>query len=61
MTVRPNQPAEAGHKDNPNHDTPLPRPKRQRRRAKADRGLPPDQELRQLAAEYLRLQRTHWP
>jgi hypothetical protein len=22
---------------------------------------PPDQELRQLAAEYLRLQRKHWP
>jgi hypothetical protein len=42
-------------------DSPLPGPKRQRRRAKADRGLPPDQELRQLAIEYLRLQRQHWP
>jgi hypothetical protein len=42
-------------------DPPLPRPKRQRRRAKADRGLPPDQEIRQLAIEYLRLQHKHWP
>jgi hypothetical protein len=42
-------------------DQPLPRPKRQRRRAKADRGLPPDKELQQLATEYLRVQRKHWP
>jgi DNA invertase Pin-like site-specific DNA recombinase len=39
----------------------LPRPARQRRRAKADRGLPPDQELSRLATEYLRRQRKHWP
>jgi hypothetical protein len=42
-------------------DQPLPRPKRQRRRAKADRGLPPDQELARLATEYLRVQHKHWP
>ncbi len=42
-------------------DEPLPRPRRRRRRAKADRGLPPDQELARLATEYLRFQRKHWP
>ena len=46
---------------NRDEDTPLPRPTRQRQRAKADRGLPPDAELTRLAAEYLRLQRKHWP
>jgi len=48
---------------NGNHDgdTPLLRPKRQRQRAKADRGLPPDSELTGLAAEYLRVQRKSWP
>jgi DNA invertase Pin-like site-specific DNA recombinase len=40
---------------------PLPRPTRQRRRAKADRGLPPDEELKALAVEYLKAQRKHWP
>jgi hypothetical protein len=39
----------------------LPRPKRQRRRAKADRGLPPDAELAKLAVAYLNRQRKHWP
>jgi DNA invertase Pin-like site-specific DNA recombinase len=42
-------------------DGPLPRPARQRRRAKADRGLPPDHELARLATEYLGRQRKHWP
>jgi hypothetical protein len=40
---------------------PLSRPTRQRRRAKADRGLPPDEELKALAVEYLKVQRKHWP
>ena len=39
----------------------MPRPKRQRRRDKADRGLPPDEELRRLATEYLQVQCKHWP
>ncbi len=45
----------------PNLDSPLPRPKRRRRRAKADRGLPPDKELAKLATAYLERQRKHWP
>ncbi len=39
----------------------LPRPKRRPRRAKADRGLPPDEELAHLAHAYLERQRKHWP
>ena len=39
----------------------LPRAKRRKRRAKVDRGLPPDQELEKLAAAYLERQRKHWP
>lgn len=54
-------PAEAGDNAHPDPSQPLPRPARQRRRAKADRGLPPDPELIRLAAEYLRVQRRHWP
>lgn len=42
-------------------DVPLPRPKRNKRRAKADRGLPPDEELANLAKAYLERQRKHWP
>lgn len=42
-------------------DVPLPRPRRQRRRAKEDRGLPPDKELARLATEYLQQQRKLWP
>lgn len=42
-------------------DAPLPRPKRRRRRSKADRGLPPDEELGRLATEYLERQRKNWP
>lgn len=42
-------------------DAPLPRPKRRPRRAKADRGLPPDEELAKLAAAYLERQRKRWP
>jgi len=42
-------------------DGPLPRAKKRRRRAKADRGLPPDSELGRLATEYLQRQRKHWP
>src|SRR5688500_3635432 len=40
---------------------PLPRPARQRRRAKADRGLPPDEDLANLARAYLTRQRVLWP
>lgn len=40
---------------------PLPRPKRRPRRAKEDRGLPPDKELADLAQAYLERQRKHWP
>src|SRR5262249_19251780 len=39
----------------------FPRPKRRRRRAKSDRGLPPDQELADLARAYLQSQRKLWP
>ena len=42
-------------------DEPLPRPERRRRRAKADRGLPPDAELALLARGYLERQRKLWP
>jgi len=42
-------------------DTPLPRPERQPRRDKQDRGLPPDKELANLARAYLERQRKHWP
>ena len=48
----------------PNHqdlNSPLPRKPRKARTAKEDRGLPPDKELIELAAEYLRVQRKHWP
>ena len=50
-------------KTEPKNDTdvPLPRPKRRPRRAKADRGLPPDEELARLANAYLEQQRKHWP
>jgi hypothetical protein len=39
----------------------LPRPKRRHRRASADRGLPADEELANLARAYLDRQRKHWP
>jgi DNA invertase Pin-like site-specific DNA recombinase len=39
----------------------LPRPERRRKRAKTDRGLPPDEELAKLAKAYLERQRKHWP
>src|SRR5690242_18473910 len=42
-------------------DAPLPRGKRRRRRAKEDRGLPPDGELAALARAYLQTQRRLWP
>lgn len=42
-------------------DSPLPRSKRRKRRAKADRGLAPDEELTKLARTYLERQRKHWP
>lgn len=42
-------------------DAPLPRPKRQPRRARADRGLPPDDELANLARAYLHRQHKHRP
>lgn len=45
----------------PDLDKPLPRPKRRPRRAKADRGLPTDEDLANLARAYLDRQRKHWP
>jgi DNA invertase Pin-like site-specific DNA recombinase len=41
--------------------TPAKRPERRRRRAKEDRGLPPDEELAKLAIFYLERQRKLWP
>ena len=41
--------------------SPLPRPKRRRKRSKADRGLTDDAELARLATVYLEKQRKHWP
>lgn len=38
-----------------------PRPQRKRKRNPSDRGLPPDSELRNLAAAYLNAQRQYWP
>jgi hypothetical protein len=45
----------------PANDAPLPRSERKPRRDKADRGLPPDTELADLASEYLRVQTKRWP
>jgi hypothetical protein len=42
-------------------DPPLARSKRKPRRAKSDRGLPPDEELTALARVYLECQHKHWP
>ena len=42
-------------------DAPLPRCRRKPRRARADRGLPPDEELAKLASAYLEFQRKRWP
>lgn len=42
-------------------NTPLPRKPRKARTPKEDRGLPPDKDLTELATEYLRVQRRHWP
>jgi hypothetical protein len=39
---------------------PLPRAVRRRKRAKEDRGLPPDKEIFQLASSYLEVQRKNW-
>ena len=39
----------------------LPRPERRPRRARADRGLPFDEELANLARAYLERQSKHWP
>jgi hypothetical protein len=39
----------------------LPRPVRKRRRASEERGLPPDQQLIDLAKSYLEQQSQHWP
>jgi DNA invertase Pin-like site-specific DNA recombinase len=39
----------------------LPRAKKERRRNKSERGLAPDRELRQLAADFLTTQRRLWP
>ena len=44
-----------------NSDTPLPRSTRRPRRAKADRGLPPDHDLATLATAYLQRQAKLWP
>ena len=45
----------------PGLGSPLPRPKRRRKRSKADRGLPDDAELARLATAYLDKQRKLWP
>lgn len=42
-------------------DSPLPRPQRQRFRARSERGLPADAELARLAHEYLQRQHKNWP
>jgi hypothetical protein len=42
-------------------DPPLARAKRKPRRAKTDRGLPPDEELTAFARVYLECQHKHWP
>jgi DNA invertase Pin-like site-specific DNA recombinase len=60
MTRAPHSPEGVGH-DAQDSSAPLPRPARQCRRPKTERGLPPDLELQRLAAEYLRVQRKHWP
>jgi DNA-binding CsgD family transcriptional regulator len=48
-------------KIHPQPGQPLPRPQRRRHRTKADRSLPPDDELKRLAREYLQRQHKHWP
>ena len=45
----------------PGEEELLPRPKRRRHRARADRGLPPDEELARLAEAYLKRGRKLWP
>jgi DNA invertase Pin-like site-specific DNA recombinase len=50
-----------GHDLDQDQDGPLPRRTRQLRRAKADRGLPPDAELTTLAADYCDHQAKLWP
>jgi len=40
---------------------PLPRKPRKPHRSRADRGLPPDDELAKLASAFLQRQRKHWP
>lgn len=48
-------------KGNSTTDNLMPRPQRQPRRSKEDRGLPPDQDLRHLVTDYLNRQRKLWP
>jgi DNA invertase Pin-like site-specific DNA recombinase len=50
---------ETNHQSTTAH--PLPRPQRRIRRARIDRGLPPDQELIRLAQAYLQYQQKAWP
>ena len=57
----PSQDGSTNPSDPRGTDAPLPRPKRRPRRARADRGLPPDEELAGLARAYLERQRKHWP
>lgn len=59
--TEPNLSAGGAHALIDTADTPLPRAPRRRRKAKEERGLPPDEELARLAAEYLQRQRKHWP
>ena len=61
MTHASNNSSDVRHDLTHDQDGPLPRGKRQRQRAKADRGLPPDKDLRDLASEYLKVQAKHWP
>lgn len=43
------------------NDGRLPRTKRRRQKAREDRGLPPDDEIKRLARAYVERQAKHWP
>ena len=57
LAVAEFQQSRSSHPD----DAPLPRPARQKRRARSERGLPPDEELARLGTAYLERQRKNWP
>ena len=52
---------QAETQDSVEFDQPIPRKPRRNRRAKTDRGLPPDAELFKLAADYCEHQAKLWP